>query len=378
MAFPHHFSWHAIRLLCRMLALSSEARLGFSDVREIACRWQQEQRASVERSMSSLFSTSSPKAAGATSATRAKRVLSCTASDAAAAALDRSAPAAKGPASAGSSAARCSKRQRLPTLQGELSFGDELGWGMGWGEGWGVYESGGDEGGVAIPVLNSPRSEWPRRRDLCPQLPSCGAPSAGRTALRHLGWEGLSHPVPLLFEALRAAVGRIGLPAITNPDLWALSIRLDTGSLSTSPTSNSATLAPAPAPIGAPIVVEAWVAVGTAQRHAICVKRVSGDTFVFHRFYRRLREEMAPLNGWKEGAYRGQVVPGVAPNMAPKWLVKLRELLLVLQEGSTLMAGPPASPRSAVLLATPPEAPLTAPLTAAAARVSSVSTRTAA
>jgi hypothetical protein len=175
---------------------------------------------------------------------------------------------------------------------------------------------------------------------------------------------------------------------------------LDTGSLSTSPTSNSATLAPAPAPIGAPIVVEAWVAfptgpshwsdklptlvveawvaVGTAQRHAICVKRVSGDTFVFHRFYRRLREEMAPLNGWKEGAYRGQVVPGVAPNMAPKWLVKLRELLLVLQEGSTLMARPPASPRSAVLLATPPEAPLTAPLTAAAVRVSSVSTRTAA
>ena len=120
------------------------------------------------------------------------------------------------------------------------------------------------------------------------------------------------------------------------------------------------------------------MAVGTAQRHAICVKRVSGDTFVFHRFYRRLREEMAPLNGWKEGAYRGQVVPGVAPNMAPKWLVKLRELLLVLQEGSTLMAGPPASPRSAVLLATPPEAPLTAPLTAAAVRVSSVSTRTAA
>ena len=376
MAFPHHFSWHAIRLLCRMLALSSEARLGFSDVREIACRWQHEQWASVERSTSSP--DTAPKATSATSATRAKRVLSCNSSAAAAAARDRSAPAAKGPASAGSSAARCSKRQRLPTLQGELSLGDELGWGMGWGEGWGVYESGGDEGGVAIPVLNSPRSEWPRRRDLCPQLPSCGAPSAGRTALRHLGWEGLSHPVPLLFEALRAAVGRIGLPAITNPDLWALSIRLDTGYPSTNPTSNSATLAPAPAPIGAPIVVEAWVAVGTAQRHAICVKRVSGDTFVFHRFYRRLREEMAPLNGWKEGAYRGQVVPGVAPNMAPKWLVKLRELLLVLQEGSTLMARPPASPRSAVLLATPPEAPLTAPLTAAAVRVSSVSTRTAA
>ena len=43
---------------------------------------------------------------------------------------------------------------------------------------------------------------------------------------------------------------------------------------------------------------------------------------------RKLREEMAALTGWSDGAYRGKVVPGVAP----KWHVRLRQLLTQLHE----------------------------------------------
>ena len=69
---------------------------------------------------------------------------------------------------------------------------------------------------------------------------------------------------------------------------------------------------------------------GRDGRHSICIKRVSGDTFRFHSFYRQLRQELADVNGWSDGAYRGPAVPGVAP----KWHTKLRALLGRLREAS--------------------------------------------
>eukprot|EP00966_Prymnesium_polylepis_P280746 6486953-Prymnesium_polylepis.1 len=68
------------------------------------------------------------------------------------------------------------------------------------------------------------------------------------------------------------------------------------------------------------MVVCAWVCRTSLGRHAIGVKRVSGDTFQFHIFYRRLREAMAPITGWNGGggvcggSYARHVTFGVCAN----------------------------------------------------------------
>jgi len=335
MEFPHTFSWHAVRLLCGMLALPCHDRLSFAHVRERANLWQQDLtrcKALEERdaattaavAMAAPVATRAAAAAAAVAAVAAAAAgaaeeqdeASDAASDAArsacadasvdeAAVMIRVVPAAAGPPPPPSKRRRLSLAHHEPLTLREanpLLLGHQ----------------GDDSVRGAIPVVNSPRSEWPRRRDLCPQLPHWKPPAAGRKALRHLGWEGLSQTVPQLFEALQAAVRRIGLECSVNAESW---------SLLTKPTTHCPALAGP-----ASIVVEAFVAVGSAQRHAICIKRVAGDTFVFHAFYRRLREEMAHLNGWADGAYRGLVVPGVAP----RWHVKLRQLLSSMQEASGL------------------------------------------
>lgn len=264
MEFPHTFSWHAVHLLCRMLALSSSSRLGFAEVRSIACKWQQdleERRAVGTAAAASLAAAAggvaanpqAPAEAPAEAAIEAATEEATEEAEEAEAAAMEAAEAVYDRSGYGRSVRR-SKRQRLPARQeaAALTITEPYG------------------AGVAIPVLNSPRSEWPRRRDLCPQPPSWRPHSAGRTALRHLGWEGLPQPATTLFDALQAAIRRIGLGCTANSDNW---------SLLTHPGANCAKL-----PGAASIVVEAWVAVGSAQRQAICIKRVSGDTFVFHSF----------------------------------------------------------------------------------------------
>ena len=105
--------------------------------------------------------------------------------------------------------------------------------------------------GGATPVLNSPTSEWPRRRDLCPQLARSKPLPDDRTALRFLGWEGLPQPAPHLFEALREAVARLGLSCQVNVKSWLL--------VTQQPAEGAP---PGDASRAAEMVAEAWVAGG--------------------------------------------------------------------------------------------------------------------
>ena len=62
-----------------------------------------------------------------------------------------------------------------------------------------------------------------------------------------------------------------------------------------------------------------WVAQGGDHEggHYICIRRASGDTFMYHAFYRRVREAMAEANGWVEadGAYVLSADPTAPPDL---------------------------------------------------------------
>ena len=165
-----------------------------------------------------------------------------------------------------------------------------------------------------------------------------------------------------LYVALRAAVERLGLPyteeeggklkLIASTDMIEppLAHLRPSATQSAAPSASTAATACPVAAVrttsagGTELVIEAWVApakavpaaaaaaaaadagdeqAAAAPLHAVRFKRVRGDTFAFHVVYRGLREEMTSVNGWSDGKYRGDAVPGVGP----LWRAQLRELL---------------------------------------------------
>lgn len=123
-------------------------------------------------------------------------------------------------------------------------------------------------------------------------------------SIRCLGWDGLSQPAEELIGALQAACEGLDV-----------SFADKGGQLALPPRGRRC---------GACVVVAVWVIRTSPGRHAIGLKRVSGDTFHFHVFYRQLREAMAPITGWTgdcktgdcnapRGSYAQHVQPGVCP-----------------------------------------------------------------
>ena len=123
-------------------------------------------------------------------------------------------------------------------------------------------------------------------------------------ARRYLGWDGLHQHVDELMGALRGACAELD---VRYEEQHENSQTLVTHATHMSDQVGAGTM-----------VAELWIVTAVAKpggaagcalpTNAIRVKRVSGDTFQFHTFYRRLREAMAPITGWsadhsKNGAH---------------------------------------------------------------------------
>lgn len=156
-----------------------------------------------------------------------------------------------------------------------------------------------DDTQYALPkaIFNSPRSEWPRQRDL--SLLGSHQPT---TMIRHLGWDGLRQPIDELFQEVMSAVHRIDVPVSMVYSSEERPRALLTKMHHVNDNMGDGLMA-----------AEVWIVRTSGEQYGICVKRASGDTFQFHAFYRLLRDALAKTTGWSGSEYNGSVVPGVLP-----------------------------------------------------------------
>uniref|UniRef100_A0A7S0IXT1 Protein kinase domain-containing protein n=1 Tax=Calcidiscus leptoporus TaxID=127549 RepID=A0A7S0IXT1_9EUKA len=282
--FPHFFSKRAVELLCGLLSRSPASRFTFEQARQHVDSWIAQIAADAASPLAPLrvsLARRSPTPAAVPWPAEGLSEAETKPFALAQHLLPLESAAAHWAFRAGSQ-----KRQRgdvpLPPL---------------------ASSSGGDETqALPKPIFNSPRSEWPRRRDL--SLPGSGSCNLSKPAamVRHLGWDGLCQPVDELFDEVLRAVRRIEVPvhmvysSVERPralltQMHHVSDGMGEGSMT----------------------AEVWIAGTSAEQYGICVKRASGDTFQFHAFYRLLRDALAKTTGWSGSEYSGSVVPGVLP-----------------------------------------------------------------
>ena len=111
--------------------------------------------------------------------------------------------------------------------------------------------------------------------------------------VRTLGWHIPDSTAEDLFSRLYAAVASIGTMELSGDSVGSL---IFTATVHDSP--------PAGGQAGAlqePMTALLWVVPSPMLGgHHVCIRRASGDTFVYHNFYRKVRQAMARCTGWRE------------------------------------------------------------------------------